>query len=352
MTTVATRLALSRLTATVLSVALLSTACEGPPTQPDGSQDTSDSLSPAARAYLVEVVGIMEGNSVNRKTIDWTAFRSQVLQAAGVAQTISDTYPAIRVALTLLQDNHSSYVTSAGSTIFVGTITCQGGAHSLPSSLGRIGYVAVPSFSGGGDAAQQLAQSVQNTIRAADADSLIGWAVDLRGNLGGNMWPMVAGVGPVLGEGTAGYFVNPDSIKTPWGYANGTSVLNDVILVRVTNPYTLARPDPWVAVLTDGAVASSGEAVVVAFRARPRTRSFGTPTCGLSTANTGFPLSDGGRLNLTTAVMADRGLTLYGRAIRPDEEITDPAQAAERAAQWLREMNAGGSALTGTTANR
>ena len=34
-----------------------------------------------------------------------------------------------------------------------------------------------------------------------------GWIVDLRGNFGGNMWPMLLSVEPLIGNGTLGYFV-------------------------------------------------------------------------------------------------------------------------------------------------
>ena len=33
---------------------------------------------------------------------------------------------------------------------------------------------------------------------------------DLRGNIGGNMWPMIAGVGPILGDGIIGWIVYYD----------------------------------------------------------------------------------------------------------------------------------------------
>jgi C-terminal processing protease CtpA/Prc len=92
-----------------------------------------------------------------------------------------------------------------------------------------------------------------------------------------------------------------------------------------------------VAVLTDGSVASSGEAIVIAFRARADTRSFGTPTCGLSTGVQGFPLSDGATLFLAVSVMADRTRTAYGAQVTPDEIVPDAAQAVERAVAWLRE---------------
>ena len=105
---------------------------------------------------------------------------------------------------------------------------------------------------------------------------------------------------------------------------------------RVDAPYRLRRDRPRVAVLTDNGIASSGEATVIAFRRRPDTRSFGTPTCGLSTANRAFTMSDGASLNLTVSVMADRTRTKYGDSIPPDEIVTDPAQAVQRAIVWLQ----------------
>jgi C-terminal processing protease CtpA/Prc len=93
---------------------------------------------------------------------------------------------------------------------------------------------------------------------------------------------------------------------------------------------------PRVAVLTDNLVASSGEAVVVSFRGRPNTRSFGSATCGLSTANSGFRLSDGATLQLTTASMADRTRVNYGVSIAPDEAVGGDAEVVLRAVDWLR----------------
>ncbi len=120
-----------------------------------------------------------------------------------------------------------------------------------------------------------------------------------------------------------------------WEYRNGASISGGFTAANVTTPYRLRRPQPKVAVLTDNAVASSGEATLIAFIKRPSTRTFGLATCGLSTANRGFPLSDGGNLNLTVSVMADRAKTPYGDQVVPDEVITDQAQVVSRAIAWL-----------------
>jgi C-terminal processing protease CtpA/Prc len=89
-------------------------------------------------------------------------------------------------------------------------------------------------------------------------------------------------------------------------------------------------------VLSNLGIASSGEATLIAFRLRPDTRSFGEPTCGLSTANRTYPLSDGATLTLTTSVMADRAKNPFGDRITPDEVLTDQAQAIQRAIAWLQ----------------
>src|SRR6185295_12038024 len=214
---------------------------------------------------------------------------------------------------------------------------CAAPAPSTSKMPADIGYVKVGSFSStvaGADRA--FADAIQQQIRSADAPAVIGWIVDVRGNGGGNMWPMVAGVGAVLGEGVAGYFVPPSGASTPWSYQGGGSFSGTSLVGQTSAPYQLIRPGARVAVLTDSLVASSGEAVVVSFRGRPNARSFGGATCGLSTANQTYRLSDGAMLYLTVAVMADRNRTPYGDSILPDETVSGDAEVIQRAIAWLR----------------
>lgn len=82
--------------------------------------------------------------------------------------------------------------------------------------------------------------------------------------------------------------------------------------------------------------ASTGEAVAVAFRARPGTRFSGQPTAGLATSNTTFPFPDGGALLLTTAAMADREGAEYTKRIVPESTVRGDQDAIEMAADWLR----------------
>ncbi len=290
----------------------------------DGPEEVLEMAS-VARNFLFELIDIMQNNSVNRNTIDWQIFKISVFESAAEAQTIPETYDGVRTALQLLGDNHSSFRGANNVFIYEGELNCNYDDLNVPAIPSNIGYVVVSSYSGSSNDVNGIAfaQDIQDKIADQDTADLDGWIVDLRNNGGGNMWPMLAGIGPILGEGTAGYFIDPDNNQSSWGYSNGASIINGFPLTTVSNFYQLITQNPKVALLHNQAVASSGEAIVVAFKNRENTKSFGTSTCGLSTGNQGFNLSDGSFLNLTTTTFADRDQNLYGGTIAPDENSTN-----------------------------
>ncbi|MEM9675976.1 MAG: S41 family peptidase [Bacteroidota bacterium] len=301
------------------------------------NEDEEPRIAAEAEEFLNEVLNIMEANSINRNTIDWTEFRSKVFERVGAAQTIDEVYPGIGEALTLLGDNHSFFLKPDGGSIWGrGTIRCDADLIFSFTVPENIGYVKVSGFSGSSQEGVAFADRIQDQIRSQDSPDIIGWVVDLRGNTGGNMWPMLAGIGPVLGEGASGHFVDPDDSRQAWGYNNGRSIIQGNTVVQSSNPYELINPNPKVAVLLDNDIASSGEAIAIAFVGRENTRSFGSPTCGLSTANSGFTLSNDSQLILTVSYMADRNLKLYGTPIVPDVEASNE-EVFDRAVFWLSE---------------
>jgi C-terminal processing protease CtpA/Prc len=304
---------------------------------------------------MTAALDIMQAHSIRRHEIDWESFRSNAMEWMGNAQTTSDTYAALRRAIEALGDHHSRLVTPSnvsGQGVPFGTGITAIDARLLPPG---IGYVYIPSFSGQGSDATAFADALQDAVEELDSDDPCGWVVDLRRDVGGNMWPMIAGIGPVLGEGDLGSFVDADSAQTIWYYSDGAAG------VRLTNgqeavnasvsgaAYTLAASEsPPVAVLYGPNTASSGEAVAIAFRGRRLARSFGQPTSGLSTANATYPLSDGAHLVLTVAIDADRTGQLYGAELQPDQPVSwttiEPSSpydtAAAQAKDWLLTQSA------------
>lgn len=66
-----------------------------------------------------------------------------------------------------------------------------------------------------------FATDLQRVIASLEASKPCGWVIDLRANGGGNMWPMLAGIGPLVGAGRLGSFKDPDGRGGSWSYENG-----------------------------------------------------------------------------------------------------------------------------------
>ena len=292
--------------------------------------------SPAVRKYLEEVVGIMQANFMNRAAINWVDFKKNLLAQAGGAQTIEQAYPAVVFAIVALDDKHTAFMPARPVKGPGAPADKQLPTYPDESVPEDIGYIRIPWVVGSQEKLDAYIANVQAQIKARDKRELKGWLVDLRGNMGGNMWPMLVGVGPILGEDTLGYLVEPNNAKAVWRYEKGRALLDGDIQAETAHYYTLKSAKPVVAVLTDTLTASSGEAVAISFKARKYTRSFGAGTCGVSTNRSRFYLSDGSVILLTTAVFADRRLVRYGHSIAPDEPLKS-SEVVPRAIRWIRE---------------
>lgn len=292
--------------------------------------------TPAVQKYLEEAVSIMQANSINRAAINWVDFKKNLLAQASGAKTIQQAYPAVIYAIVALGDKHSAFVPASpvkGSEAPADKHPPVYLDEPVPQD---IGYIRIPWVVGSQEKLDAYIANVQAQIKERDKRALKGWLVDLRGNMGGTMWPMLVGVGPILGEDTLGYSLDSNNAKAVWRYEKGKALCDGEIQAETANYYTLKSANPVVAVLTDTLTASSGEAVAVAFKARKHTRSFGAGTCGVSTSRSRFYLSDGSIILLTTAVFADRRLVPYGHSITPDEPLK-PADVVARAISWIRE---------------
>lgn len=213
-----------------------------------------------------------------------------------------------------------------------------------------VGLIELPGFGASltdqkkaAEESNRYAERAQALIRELDQKNLSGWIIDLRLNSGGNMWPMLAGIGPLLGEGEVGGFVAARG-ASKWSYQDGKSMINQNEVAKVATPYKVKNGGLPIAILTDDLTMSSGEAVVIAFKGRPKTHFIGMPTRGLPTANAPAKLSDGAVLNLTVAVDADRTGKPYDSKIPPDTEVktnwawygTDDDLVIKAAVNWLK----------------
>jgi len=331
------------------------------------------------KSYVEHALDLMQRNSWKRNEVNWPTLRTATLKMAVSAKNSLDTYGALRFALTSLGDHHSHLLLSpalqgmeaksqsgrgaagesaavqsdgaAPQSVYIGRYQPEG--HIESQGDRKFAFVVVPKFPSF-DAAEGMrySETLQRIIAELDSAAPSGWIVDLRGNVGGNMWPMLAGVGPLLGESSnLGGFRDISGATANWTYRDGIAglVMNGKESGQ-TGPLTgkayRLREAPAVAVLIDSATGSSGEAVAIAFRGRSRTKFFGEHTGGFSTVNQFFVLVDGAILNMTVGVDVDRNGIVYLDGVSPDElqGQSDSAVRGQKdpviqsAMRWLRQQ--------------
>jgi C-terminal processing protease CtpA/Prc len=279
----------------------------------------------AARATIDAAIDIVRSKAYHANAIDWSTAAERYRVEGGNASTAAGVHMVIGGMLNDLGDHHSFLMPpdEAGQHKSTGRAL----APPLVELRGDgIGYVRMPAFFGtNGPDETAFAQGIADAVAKIGSAAKHGWIVDLRDNGGGNMWPMLAGLRALLGEGEVGGFRDRDGKVERWRAGDAVSG------VTAHGDLSGAR----VAVLIGPRTASSGEAVAVAFHGRPNTRSFGHATAGLANANSSHALPDGSMILLTTAIDVDRNGVVFGKSVEPDEKADD-ADVIDVASKWLR----------------
>jgi carboxyl-terminal processing protease len=322
---------------------------QGPrPTMPD-----------SVRGYIRDAMVAFRAHSIHRAEVDWPTLEDSVVAQSAGARSPSDTWRALARALRSV-DRHSFLLPPpalmaalTGGMVPAATHSARRLATTVaPGSPadgllnGRIGVVVVPAHSGPNR--PSYVDSLQARIGALDSAGACGWVLDLRENTGGNLWPMLAGVGPLLGAEIVGSFTN-SLPGVGWHYRDGRSWQGDSTRPAEvggwgsTSPRRVTTPTAPVALLVGRKTTSSGELTLLAFLGRPNVRSFGDSTAGYASSNTNVPLRDGATLVITSSYPRDRLGRTYALSVSPDELLPTSDSAGSdaplrHALAWLRQQ--------------
>lgn len=283
--------------------------------------------SPEAQAYAEHAIALMD-DGLFATGDGWSDAKQRAEARIAAADDISETYDTLRSLARLAGGAHSVFLDpdeAAASETRADELETP----TVAASDG-IGTLTLPAFnSGDDDLVRAYRDAALTPLDSADVDC--GWIVDLRGNVGGNMFPMLAAVAPLLPDGPAVLLREPEGGEEVTAVVDGDLILPGGDVLASGTAY---RWRGSVAVLTDAGTASAAEAVRVGFAGRAETRVFGVRTAGVPTGNVTHELDDGAMLVLTTSRMVDRDGRVYDSRIAPDE-VTDRGEAPSRAAAWL-----------------
>lgn len=292
----------------------------------DVGAKVESSVSPSR--VVDAAVDVIRNHALNAGRLDWNEASAQIRSQTADAIIPADVYSAIRSLLARLGDRHSSL-----SGAYQAVELTSGGESPVAAEVkaldSNVAYIKMPAYRGTDkEKAAFFASTVRSEILALSGHQA--WIVDLREDSGGNMWPMLGALEPLLGDGQIGSSVSPKK-ATPW-FAGGSD--------RVDGTTTSSLIRARVAVLIGPHTSSSGEAVAIAFHGREGTEFFGAPTSGHSTANGEFKLPDGSILHLTTSADADRHGVVFGEKVVPDHvfEASDADDVLKAAKDWLAQQ--------------
>ena len=158
----------------------------------------------------------------------------------------------------------------------------------------------------------------------------LGWIIDLRFNDGGWPYPMIAGLGPILGEGVKAYKISPDENITEFFYAK-----NKTEYIELSDSVFYLPKELPVAVLIGKGTGSAAELLALAFKGNPSTVLIGEPTYGVSTGLRGFFMPDSVQFAVTNSIMTDRYKNGIGNPIEPDIYANNALKGFEFAYKWI-----------------
>lgn len=280
--------------------------------------------------YVKKAIRIMDKNGIYAHGPEWEEAKLRALKAANpttLEEAQEIVIQAAKVAggkhtFLLRSDEKSSGLESSrgkGSKAAENDIS----ADEMPSVwllAEGVAVIKLPPFSGGEEEGVKYA----NKVLSALPDALNGVIIDLRGNRGGNMYPMIAAVHRFL----------PDDIILRLRMRKYTMDINVDYVMRVCEMERQSAIHCPVAIMTDEWTGSSGEAVLLCFRGLENTRTFGVPTAGYASCNQPFMLPDGSQLVLTTGTdVARTGEEFCDDPIQPDVPTETPL---EDALEWLK----------------
>jgi carboxyl-terminal processing protease len=293
------------------------------------------------KATLDTVIQRAKQTSMYTARVNWDSLQQQVYRKAENARTIKDLAPAFTVLLNGLMDKHAkivdakNYSTLAYFTDYaklnhpdkrtrdnkiweqVNDTALHFDYKKLPNNIGYLKIVGIaPNVD-----IEAESKKIRNAVLQLAAAKVDKWIIDLRYNGGGNMHPMMTGIGTLVGDGKVGSLANLAGEKLfEWEIKSGNFIYAGAQPVTLANK-PVFKKQPKIAVLTSMYTVSSGEVVAACLKGRPHTRFFGEATGSYTTNNNWEIINNQVILNISTGIFSDRNGNIYEYNIPVDEAI-------------------------------
>ena len=277
-----------------------------------------DQRTPAG--YVRHCIRLLDRDGLYADSPEWKAKKKDVLASAKTISTMDEAHSCVEEAGYVAGGKHTFL-----SAPVTDTTTYPEVAPEVSMIEDGILHVVLPAHTGVKVSDSLYVHTVFDFLQEhLDAKGVI---VDLRENTGGNMYPMITAVSPLLPDGVIFKFKNRDRL-TP-------VTLEYVVKSCQIAPGSIGKipSSTPVAILTSPHTGSSGEATLLCFRGLDNVRTFGGPSAGYASGNVTHILADGYMLAITRSCdVARTGEVFCNDPIDPDVETEMPMEEAVR---WI-----------------
>jgi carboxyl-terminal processing protease len=318
----------------------------------------------SSRHMADSIYGMIKQRSVYRENVSWDSIDLQFGKRLDTASTADQQFRAFSWLFRKLNDFHSFVIyknrsyqyfkpapqgREADVKYIYEQINLNAGNIKISVLENKYAYILLPAVQMYDSASiQRQSKSWRDSVcKYVKAHKKIkGWVIDLRLNMGGNMYPMLEAISFLLGDVRfAGTADANGKIISWWSLSGGdiytNSTYRNTYAGKHCLPITSKMP---VALLTSLLTVSSGEIVTTAFKQRVKTVQVGDTTGGLVTTNQYIPVNKDAALNISVGYYADRTGRIYKTGIVPDIAVTGGDDFADvsrdkkiqAALKWLR----------------
>jgi len=306
---------------------------------------------------LDKIIEHAETASLYRKNIDWTALKKEMYVLAKNADSVSQLKPALDLMLEKLNDTHGRvFHNNQYLSYYIGenkehlkNMTSEvyneiqsGQVYEFKALLlqDNIGYVRIVGLPVGDN--QKMSTDIRNAVCDVIEKGAKKWIIDLRYNGGGNMFPMVEGISNIIGDGHIGGTKGVTKEESSIWQIKNASFFYDEQNVAIPNICPVSDIQN-IAILTSVYTASSGEALAVILKNRPKTKFFGTKTNGKVTATDWKQIDSLTAMSISVSYYKDRKNNLYDQYVDVDEVIEfepkvemEDDKGIKKAIEWLK----------------
>lgn len=284
--------------------------------------------------YLDSSLIILQNNSLYSSKVDWDLTRKSVFEKAKDTKTKSACFESLKIAFINLNDKHAAYYAYDDQfriedkdleVRYSDSIRQEWskGPRIKVQMIDKIAYISIP-FMGVGkqEDIDRMANELYDKIAQIVNKNPIGYIIDLRVNAGGNIRPMMAGLGMFFEDGIISYYIDRNGNAEDESSINsGEFLISGEIQAKIKNKIPNINKAK-IAVLIGPGTASSGEGVAVNLKGRKNTRLFGERTAGRANSTNGFVFNNQMSYYLiSTAYLGDKNKKVLPEYVDPHEFV-------------------------------